>query len=68
MDLELEEEKKKVDGTPRFANDIEIHDEEIKFLLSFAFKNAQAIEEYRRQMNFIIHTNPTITEIQKELI
>ena len=45
---EESKEEKKGGGTPRFANDEEILEEEIKFLITFAFENEQAIEEYRR--------------------
>jgi hypothetical protein len=41
-------------GTPRFPTDDEIEAEERRLLLSFAFKDQNEIEKYRREMNYII--------------
>jgi len=41
-------------GTPRFPTDEEIEAEERRLLLSFAFKDQNEIEKYRREMNYII--------------
>lgn len=41
-------------GTPRFPTDEEIEVEERRLLLSFAFKDQDEIEKYRKEMNYII--------------
>lgn len=41
-------------GTPRFPTDEEIEAEERRLLLSFAFKDADEIEKYRKEMNHVI--------------
>jgi hypothetical protein len=43
-------------GTPRFPTDEEIEFEERKLLLSFAFKNEDEIETFRREMIIIVNT------------
>lgn len=47
-------------NTPRFATDKEIEDEEKKLLLSFAFKDSEEIDRYRKDMTFIINQEPII--------
>lgn len=42
-------------GTPRFPTEEEIDAEEKRLLLSFAFKDEEEIERYRREMIFIIN-------------
>lgn len=42
-------------GTPRFATQEEIEEEEKKLLLSFAFKDKEEIENYRKEMLLIIN-------------
>ena len=46
--------KKQTPGTPRFPTDEEIEAEERRLLLSFAFKDQDEIEKYRREMNHIL--------------
>ncbi len=42
-------------GTPRFATDEEIEKEEKKLLLSFAFKDDEEIDRFKKEMTFIIN-------------
>lgn len=59
----FQEEIKQSSGTgntPRFATDEEIENEEKKLLLSFAFKDNDEIEKFRKEMTFIINQEPII--------
>lgn len=40
-------------GTPRFATEKEIEDEEMRMLLSFAFKDKKDEEKYRKEIFYI---------------
>jgi hypothetical protein len=42
-------------GTPRFATDEEIEREEKRLLLTFAFKDDDELERFKKDMNFIIN-------------
>lgn len=44
----------KSQGTPRFPTDEEIETEERRLLLSFAFKDTDEIDKYRKEMNHMI--------------
>jgi hypothetical protein len=43
-------------GTPRFPTNEEIEFEERKLLLSFAFKNEDEIQTFRREMSIVVNT------------
>ena len=46
--------------TPRFPTEEEIEEQEKKLLLSFAFKNEEEIEKFKREMAFIISQEPIV--------
>jgi hypothetical protein len=48
--------KKNGMGTPRFPTDEEIENEERKLLLSFAFKDEQEIDAFRKEMSLVVNT------------
>eukprot|EP00347_Sterkiella_histriomuscorum_P018386 403345697 len=47
-------------GTPRFPTDEEIEEQELKMLLTFAFKDEEEIDRFSREMTFIINQDPII--------
>ena len=47
--------QKKLNGTPRFATGEEIENEEKRLLLTFAFKNQDEVDNFKRELSFVIN-------------